>query len=122
MKISDKNSVVAYNWAFAVIDNLGLTAPQQLVLLHIVDRLNRNYWKPVKIADNRLAIMSAIDKRTAIKAIDVLANYGVITVADGFFDIVLNSSVGSAVAESVGSSVAESVDSSAAESPAYMSW
>lgn len=82
-----RNATTSFNWAFGVIANQDLSPSQQLTFLHIVDRLNKNFWQPVKISVPRLAAAMNMDKRTAEKAVAFLSENGVVIFENGLFDI-----------------------------------
>lgn len=86
-----KNLIDAFVWAFNQIENRALTTVQQNALLHIINRLNRNMWKPVPIVPKALAASMSVDTRTATKAIDYLIKSGIITETQGGYDIDVSS-------------------------------
>lgn len=66
----------AINWAFNIIENQDLTDTQQLTLLHVINRLNRNFWTPTKISVKKLSAVMQKDPRTINDAINFLLNEG----------------------------------------------
>lgn len=70
--------VIAWNWFVNVIDTNILTSSEQLIIVHLIKYLNRNYWKPVKIEPQILAKSTNKDNRTVKKALSTLINKGFI--------------------------------------------
>lgn len=80
-KPAKKETLINYfNEIFNLIDNQELTDTQQLTLLHLLHRLNRNFWKPVKVSENKLAGAMNKDKRTVAKALKQLEDLQIISV------------------------------------------
>ncbi len=59
-----------------------LTATEQLTLVYLAIALNRNIWEPVKINAAIIAAATGKDKRTIQKAIQRLADLGVVRIND----------------------------------------
>lgn len=66
------NIYVAYNWLNNLIATNDMTAHQQAVLQNVIWALNRNFWVPAQISDNKLAGLSGCDKRTLKRVLDAL--------------------------------------------------
>lgn len=67
------NMYVAYNWLNNLIATNDMTAHQQAVLQNVIWALNRNFWSPAQISDNKLASLSGCDKRTLKRTLDALS-------------------------------------------------
>lgn len=67
------NMYVAYNWLNNLIATNDVTAHQQAVLQNVIWALNRNFWSPAQISDNKLANLSGCDKRTLKRVLNVLS-------------------------------------------------
>lgn len=73
------NIVSAFTWLSNIIDTQELSSSEQLVLLHLVKFLNRNFWRAVKISDYKLAkIMGKKDSRTVTTALKNLKKKGIV--------------------------------------------
>lgn len=60
-----KTTIVnAWNWFCNILDTQTLTASEQLLLLHIMKFLNRNYWEPMDISISALSRSCGKDART----------------------------------------------------------
>ena len=74
-----KLSIVdAWNWFVTITDFNILTSSEQLVLIHLIKFINKNFWKPVKIEPSILAKSTNKDNRTVKKALTTLTNKGFI--------------------------------------------
>lgn len=82
MKKQKMSIVTAWNWFINVIDTNILTSSEQLVLVHLIKFLNRNFWKPINIETSILAKSTNKDNRTVKKALTVLINRGFIVKSD----------------------------------------
>lgn len=80
--MAKKNSlsiVTAWNWFVSVTDTNILTSSEQLILIHLIKFINRNFWKPIKIEPQILAKSTNKDNRTVKKALTTLINKNFIT-------------------------------------------
>lgn len=80
--MAKKNSlsiVTAWNWFVNVTDTNILTSSEQLILIHLIKFINRNFWKPIKIEPQILAKSTNKDNRTVKKALSMLINKNFIT-------------------------------------------
>lgn len=82
--------VNAWNWFVNVTDTNILTSSEQLVLIHLIKFINRNFWKPIKIEPQILAKSTNKDNRTVKKALTTLINKGFITQSEGGYFIGIN--------------------------------
>lgn len=82
MKKQKMSIVTAWNWFINVIDTNILTSSEQLVLVHLIKFLNRNFWKPINIETTILAKSTNKDNRTVKKALSTLINRGFILKTD----------------------------------------
>lgn len=91
--MAKKNSlsiVSAWNWLINVIDTNILTSSEQLVLLHLIKFINRNFWKPIKLDPTVLAKSTNKDNRTVKKALSTLITKGFVTQSEGGYFIGIN--------------------------------
>ncbi len=80
------NLVNACTWFFNLIDNQTLTSSEQLILLHLIKFLNRNFWKPTPLSISALCRSSGKDARTVKNALSRLISCGIITESEnGYF-------------------------------------
>lgn len=79
--------VTAWNWFINITDTNILSSSEQLVLIHLIKFINRNFWKPIKIEPQILAKSTNKDNRTVKKALSTLINRGFITLTKegGYF-------------------------------------
>lgn len=79
--------VTAWNWFINITDTNILSSSEQLVLIHLIKFINRNFWKPIKIEPQILAKSTNKDNRTVKKALSTLINRGFITLTEegGYF-------------------------------------
>lgn len=68
------NMYTAYHWLNNLIATNDMTAHQQAVLQNIIWALNRNFWVPAQISDNKLAGLSGCDKRTLKRVLNALTS------------------------------------------------
>ena len=86
-----KLSIVdAWNWFVNVTDFNILTSSEQLVLIHLIKYINKNFWKPINIEPTILAKSTNKDNRTVKKALSMLINKGLITKTNGGYFIGIN--------------------------------
>lgn len=71
--------VDAWNWFVNVTDFNILTSSEQLILIHLIKFINKNFWKPVKLEPSILAKSTNKDHRTVKKALTMLINKGFVT-------------------------------------------
>lgn len=71
--------VTAWNWFVYISDTNILTSSEQLILIHLIKFINRNFWKPIKIEPQILAKSTNKDNRTVKKALTTLINKNFIT-------------------------------------------
>lgn len=67
-----KSIVDVWTWFTNVLDTNNLTASEQLVMLHLIKHINRNFWEPVNITTNALARSVNKDARTVKTALTSL--------------------------------------------------
>lgn len=82
--------VTAWNWFIYITDTNILTSSEQLILIHLIKFINRNFWKPVKLEPQILAKSTNKDNRTVKKALSTLINKGFITESEGGYFIGIN--------------------------------
>jgi len=72
-----KFSIVdAWNWFVNLTEMNILTSSEQLVLIHLIKFINKNFWKPVKLEPTILSKSTNKDNRTVKKALTMLINKG----------------------------------------------
>lgn len=70
---SKKKSIVdVWTWFTNVLDTNNLSASEQLVMLHLIKHINRNFWEPINITTNALARSVNKDARTVKTALSSL--------------------------------------------------
>ena len=72
MAKSKVNIVSAFTWLSNCLDTQTLSASEQLVLLHLVKYLNRNFWKATSLSNHMLAKAIGKDDRTVKTALNKL--------------------------------------------------
>lgn len=80
--MAKKNSlsiVTAWSWFVNTTDTNILTSSEQLILIHLIKFINKNFWKPIKIEPQILAKSTNKDNRTVKKALTMLINKKFIT-------------------------------------------
>lgn len=71
--------VDVFMWFSNVLDTQDLTSSEQLVLLHIIKILNRNFWQPIQVSEYKLAVaMGRKDRRTVHGALEKLTERNLI--------------------------------------------
>lgn len=64
--------ITAWNWLMNIIDSQGLSSSEQLVMIHMLKLINRNFWKPVQVTMPALSRNTGKDHRTVKKAFSML--------------------------------------------------
>lgn len=64
--------ITAWNWLMNIIDSQGLSSSEQLVMIHMLKLINRNFWKPVQVTMPALTRNTGKDHRTVKKAFSML--------------------------------------------------
>lgn len=77
------NIVSAFTWLSNSIDTQMLTSSEQLVLLHLVKFLNRNFWQAVTLSYHMLAKAIGKDDRTVKAALKKLSDKGLVVQKGG---------------------------------------
>lgn len=70
--LKNLNIVTVFTWFSNVLDTCDLSASEQLVLLHVIKFLNRNFWQPISLSNHKLAYALGKDDRTVKMAIKKL--------------------------------------------------
>lgn len=88
--MAKKNSisiVTVWSWLINLFDTNILTSSEQLVLIHLIKFINRNFWKPIKIEPQIIAKSTNKDNRTVKKALTSLINKNFVTFdeKEGYF-------------------------------------
>ena len=66
------NIVSVFTWFSNVLDTYALNSSEQLVMLHIIKHLNRNFWRPINISKMALSRLIGKDSRTIATAMTSL--------------------------------------------------
>lgn len=75
--------IAVFNWAFNIIDNDDIPAAEQLTLMHVINRANRAFFRPIPISAAKLAASMCKDKRSVVKAVESLESRGIIVKTEG---------------------------------------
>lgn len=77
------NIIAAFTWLSNCLDTQNLSASEQLVLLHLVKFLNRNFWKATTLSQHMLAKAIGKDDRTVKTALKKLTEKGLVIQSGG---------------------------------------
>lgn len=68
------NIVSVWTWFSNILDTQTLSSSEQLILVHLIKILNRNFWQPTKISVSALCRSSGKDSRTVKRSLSMLKN------------------------------------------------
>lgn len=83
MARSSLNIVSAFTWLSNCLDTQNLSSSEQLVLVHLVKFLNRNFWKSTAISQHMLAKAIGKDDRTVKNALNKLVEKNLVVMIGG---------------------------------------
>lgn len=122
MAKSNLNIVSVFTWLGNTLDTQILSSSEQLVLLHLVKYLNRNFWKAINLSNHKLASAIGKDDRTVGTAIKKLVAKGLVIKKGGELHLGIDgaekyfSSTSSAVGESESGKAADASSDAAKSS------
>lgn len=87
-KKANLSIVDIWNWLVnEVLETGELNANEQATLIHIVAKINRNIWRPVKINSKVIAAAIGRDNRTVQTAINKLVDLNILQQSEGGISI-----------------------------------
>lgn len=81
------NLYSVYKWWWDILDTEDIPSTEQLTMFHMIQLINKNFWKATKVSLNKLSAAMMKDKRTVKKSIENLIELGYLVEKDGEYNV-----------------------------------